>query len=165
MPDGAYGVLWCPGHYLNQCRFIVNRTPWNKLQWSLDQNIKTISEENTFQNIKWFTFCLSFNVLTECDLVTLYGCGSILDQVKACCLTTPSHYLNQCYVDLALMGFCCTNLGPISQEVLKLPIHWMSFANALVKLFPNRLSGANELTHHGLVMPYDNIDLGQHWLR
>ena len=23
----------------------------------------------------------------------------------------------------------------------------------------------NELTHHGLVMPNDNTDLGQHWLR
>ena len=28
-----------------------------------------------------------------------------------------------------------------------------------------RLPGANELTHCGLVMPYGDIELGQYWLR
>ena len=35
--------------------------------------------------------------LTHCDAVTLYGnrSGSTLAQVMACCLTAPSHWLNQ----------------------------------------------------------------------
>ena len=38
--------------------------------------------------------------LTHCGLVTPYGDinGSTLVQVMACCLTAPSHYLNQCWL-------------------------------------------------------------------
>ena len=39
-------------------------------------------------------------MLTHCVLVTSYGNTSVstLAQVMACCLTAPSHYLNQCWL-------------------------------------------------------------------
>ena len=42
------------------------------------------------------------------------------------------------------MGFCGTNLRPMSQEVLKIAIRKMSLKNTLVKLFPHD-SVASEL--------------------
>ena len=43
---------------------------------------------------------LNENVLTHCGLMTPYNdrSGSTLAQVMACCLTAPSHYLNQCWL-------------------------------------------------------------------
>ena len=38
------------------------------------------------------------------------------------------------------------------------------FENYFLEILPP-LPGANELTHCGLMMPYGDIDLGQHWLR
>ena len=43
--------------------------------------------------------CLCYQLLTHCGLETplqRHRCGSPLVQVMACCLTSPSHYLNQC---------------------------------------------------------------------
>ena len=37
------------------------------------------------------------NSLWPSDAIWRQGSGSILAQVMACCLTTPSHYLNQCW--------------------------------------------------------------------
>ena len=43
-------------------------------------------------------FCINFN---HCGLMTPYGntysSGSTLARAMACCLTAPSHYLNQCW--------------------------------------------------------------------
>ena len=36
--------------------------------------------------------------LTHCGLVRQHRSGSTLAQVMACCLTAPSHYLNQCWL-------------------------------------------------------------------
>ena len=55
------------------------------------------------QHVPWLSFCimsLKFLLLTHCGLVMPYGdrSGSKLAQVMACCLTAPSHYLNQCWL-------------------------------------------------------------------
>ena len=39
----------------------------------------------------------SFNSLWPSDTIWWHSSGSALAQVKACCLTAPSHYLNQCW--------------------------------------------------------------------
>ena len=46
------------------------------------------------------TFHPGFNELTHCGLATPYGkrSGSTLAHVMVCCLTAPSHYLNQCWL-------------------------------------------------------------------
>ena len=70
---------------------------------------------------------------------------STLAQVMACCLMAPSHYLNQCWL--------------LSIEVL-----WHSPESKLTVSAKATILH-NELTHWGLVTPFGDIDLGQHWLR
>ena len=54
----------------------------------------------------------------------------------------PSHYPNWCWH--SIKGSLCTNLRPISQEVLKIPIRKTGLKNTLVKL-PSHLPEANDL--------------------
>ena len=44
----------------------------------------------------WVHFCVLFNSLWSNDAICWQRSGSSLDQVMACCLTVPSHYLNHC---------------------------------------------------------------------
>ena len=46
--------------------------------------------------LKLCLFCI--NSLWPSDAIWRQGCGSTLAQVMACCLTAPSHYLNQCWL-------------------------------------------------------------------
>ena len=46
----------------------------------------------------WQTFCWGFHMLTHCGLVIPYRSWSTLAQVTLCCLTAPSHYLNQSWL-------------------------------------------------------------------
>ena len=41
---------------------------------------------------------ISFNSLGPSDAIWRHKSGSTLAQVMACCLTAPSHYLNQCWL-------------------------------------------------------------------
>ena len=46
----------------------------------------------------WLTAVAKWvNSLWQSDAIWWHRSGSILAQVMACCLTTPSHYLNQCW--------------------------------------------------------------------
>ena len=74
---------------------------------TLETNFSEISSEiQTFwfkkmhlkMSEKWQPFCLSLNRLTHCDTIWRNRSGSTLAQVMACCLTAPSHYLNQCWL-------------------------------------------------------------------
>ena len=53
-----------------------------------------------FRNISSFCmhFYVWFNSLWPSDAIWRHRTGSTLDQVMACCLTAPSHYLNQCWL-------------------------------------------------------------------
>ena len=78
---------------------------------------KNIGLAHTFD-----TRCLLFNLLWHSAATWHWRSWSTLVQVMACCLTAPSHYLNQCWS--VINGFLC---GPhqrsISQEVFKISIH------------------------------------------
>ena len=69
---------------------------------------------------------------------------STLAQIMACCLTAPSHYLNQCW--LITSGANGILHRAISYELLNNQINEVSLKIALSKLFPY-LPGANELSH------------------
>ena len=48
---------------------------------------------------KWDTLSIMLiNSLRPSDAIWRHSCGSTLAQVMACCLTAPSHYLNQCWL-------------------------------------------------------------------
>ena len=69
---------------------------------------------------------LIFNSLWPSNAIWRRGSGSTLARVMACCLTTPSHYLNQCW-------------PPINT------VQWLPSGGTHRKLHSD-LPGANELT-------------------
>ena len=70
--------------------------------------------------------------------------GSTLAEVMACCLTAPSHYLNQCW--LIISGI---HLRAILQEIPEPSVTEISLKITYLKYCSNLL-GANELTHRCL---------------
>ena len=46
---------------------------------------------------------LQFNSLRPSDAIWWQRSGSTLAQVMACCLTAPSHYLNQCWLIISIV--------------------------------------------------------------
>ena len=71
--------------------------------------------------------------------------GSILAQVMAYHLATPSHYLNQSQI--LICDVLCFQLRAISQQVLKLLFYVINLKIILLTLLPH-LPGANELKHN-----------------
>ena len=67
---------------------------WHHFTWAVMSNF-------TGQVIVWSTDGhpkLHINSLCPSDAIWHPGSGSTLAQVMACCLTAPSHYLNQCWL-------------------------------------------------------------------
>ena len=65
--------------------------------------IYTFSSKNIFENIVWNMAAMLpwpyfVNSLKPSDAIWWQRTGSTLAQVMACCLTAPSHYLNQCWL-------------------------------------------------------------------
>ena len=93
------------------------------------------------------------NALTHYSIAKLYGdrSRSTLAQVMTYCLTVPSHYLNQCWLLISEVLWH----SPKSKWVSKLLFCIMSLKIILLKLLP-QLPEVNDLTHCGLVTPYNN---------
>ena len=60
-------------------------------QWYI---FAVLSHSSTLKHCRFFRFTL--NSLWPSDAIWQHRSGSTLAQVMACCLTAPSHYLNQC---------------------------------------------------------------------
>ena len=82
-----------------------------------------------------------FNSLRPNDTIWWQISGSTLAQVMACCLTAPSHYLNQCWLIIS-----CIHLRTISQEIPQPSTTRISLKIIYLK-FNLNLPGANELQH------------------
>ena len=80
-----------------------------------------------------------FDSLGPSDAIWPQRCGSTLAQVMACCLTAPSHYMNQCW--LIISGI---HLRTISQEIPQPSITRISLKIVYLQFLSN-LPGANEL--------------------
>ena len=90
-------------HYLNQCWLIVNWTLRNKLQWNSNQNTILFIHANEFENVVYEMAAILFrrrwvDSLGPSDTIWHWRSWSTLVQLMACCLTAPSHYLNQCWL-------------------------------------------------------------------
>ena len=98
------------------------------------------------------------NSLSPRDTLWQHRSESTLAQVMACCLTAPSHSLNQCWFLISedLWHSPESNFTTSAQVT----ILWIIFFKLLT-----HHPGANELTHCGLATPYGDRELGQHWLR
>ena len=73
-------------------------------------------------------------IKTHWGLVTPFGdrSGSALAQVVACCLTAPSHYLNQCWFIISKVLWHSSEFPKVSLKITFLKLNW-------------NLPGANEL--------------------
>ena len=77
------------------------------------------------------------NSLWPSDAIWRQGSRSTLVQVMACCLTAPSHYLNQCWLIITKVQRCSSE-GNFAWDITGIS-HWKSlkiiFSNILLK-FP-----------------------------
>ena len=80
---GQYHDYWCPG-----CR--VRQVISNRVLTLQDKKV-LVSHTEGFQ----------LNSLWPSDTIWQHRFGSALAQVMACCLTAPSHYLNQCWLTIS----------------------------------------------------------------
>ena len=94
-PGQRHVIIW------SNAGIFVNWTLGNKLQWNFHRNQCIFIQENAFENVCEMTAILSqpqcVNSLWPRDVIWWQGSRSTLAQVMACCLTAPSHHLNQCW--------------------------------------------------------------------
>ena len=111
----------------------------------------------------------NFGPLTHCGLVTSYlrqGSRSTLAQVMACCLTAPSHYLNQCWLIISKVqwhssedNFTKDASGTITEISLKNSLSKISFKSP-------RGQWVKRSHHYGIFMGcHHGIGRTQYWYR
>ena len=86
------------------------------------------------------------NSLWPSDAIWRQRSGSTLAQVMACCLTAPSHYLNQCWLIISKVQWHSSesNLHEMTQPSVTEITLKFTYLN-----FCSNLSAANELNHDG----------------
>ena len=90
------------------------------------------------------TLLFFFNSLWPSDVIWGHRYWSILAQVMACCLTAPSHYLNQCWLIISMHPWRLSK-GNFPRDTPAVNLeNQLQFAS--IKFLSN-LPGANELTH------------------
>ena len=117
-------MAWCrqaTSHYLSQC-WPRSLSPYGvtRPQW-----------------VKWQIWTLGHPFLSHCSLVMPWA---ISIHVMACCLTAPSHYMNQCWPAI----FEVIHLRAVSWEMLKMSITKLCLKITHLKSQPHLL-GDNEL--------------------
>ena len=76
------------------------------------------------------------------DVIWRQRSGSSLAQVMACCLTAPSHYLNQCWRIISKVEWHSSK-GKFTRDNSAIN-HWY-YLESLIPEFPSDFPGANEL--------------------
>ena len=86
--------LTAPNHYLNQCwqEIIIHEANWHLAEGNFTETVVCHSLQRV-----WKLQILT-NSLWPSDAIWRHRSGSTLALVMACCLTAPSHYLNQCWL-------------------------------------------------------------------
>ena len=126
---------------------IVNNTTASGSTWA------TTISTTTMLLLKLLLFLLlplpPITSLWPRDAIWRHRSGSTLAQVMASCLTAPSHYLNQCWLNISVALWHSTenDFTRIAQYIYP----WYQFEITDLRLQPH-LPGANELTHRGLKM-------------
>ena len=96
-------MAWCRQatiHYLSQCwprsmsPYGVTRPQWVNISTS------TLSSPTCIIHLLMASSG-AINSLRPSDAIWRHRSGSTLAQVMACCLTAPSHYLNQCWLTIS----------------------------------------------------------------
>ena len=128
------------GEFLSQRRFSLSLPHYN-CRLSVWEDQSNFSKE-TKGDIELGQIALchhTVNSLAPSDAIWRHRTMSTLAQVMACCLTAPSHYLNQCWLIINWVLW-----HSLSYKMLKISILDMSLKITYLKLQPY-LPGANEL--------------------
>ena len=132
---------------------IVNWTLWNKLQWNFSQNTKLFILENASENV----ICEKAAILSRpSDAIWRQISGSTLAQVMACCLTAPSHYLNQCWLITSMVQW--HSMSSVSQDIPQ-PLTTKISLKITHPKFTLNLPGANELKLTHLAVNEQNCSI------
>ena len=106
---------------------------WKSEQWHDKDYERYIQKKNKYiyYVINMMSFFSNVNSLWFSDPIRRYRPWSTLAQVMACCLTAPSHYLNQCWlIIINVYTFkiitiyprdLCVKWHPVSQPYLNFP--------------------------------------------
>ena len=151
-----------PSHYLHQCWLT-----YCQLNTQEQHSVKVKSKYNNLLSKNYICKCclrlhstlsLLINSLWPSDPIWRHRSGSTLAQVMVCCLTAPTHNMNQSW--LIFKGV----LGPYPEsnliyELLKRSIWKVSLEFTLLKFYPN-LPGANVLSQK--CCPWCLCHLGDH---
>ena len=94
-----------PSHYWNQCCLLNSEVLWNSPKSNFTMIAQACVLYNEFDNCTC-TFGITatssrgqgVNSLGPNDAIWWHGTRSTLAQIMACCLTVPSHYMNQCWL-------------------------------------------------------------------
>ena len=73
----------------------------NKLQWNVNRNSSIFIHENALKISSEYGNHIVSASLEPSDAIWRQRSGSTLAQVMAWCLTAPSHYLNQCWLNIS----------------------------------------------------------------
>ena len=139
--------------------------PWKQKLDLVTQN-KFISKANPFFPLPLFThldccdisvmmsvwrfplqrelFHFLLNSLWPSDIIWRQGSRSTLAQVMDCCLTAPSHYLNQCWLIITKVQWCSSESN-FAWDITAIG-HWTFSLKIIFLRFYWNLPGANELT-------------------
>ena len=97
------------------------------------------------------------------DSIWRHKSGTTLARVMACCLTASSHYLSQCwFLDNDVPSPSHHSNFIASTEATR---SYDEVQNYISKVIATSPRSQWVKTHCGLVAPYGDKDLGQHWLR
>ena len=98
--------LTAPRHYLNQCLLITSGVLWYSTEINFALSGQDINIWNGLEN--YTSEIKATSSRGQCvdtswsrDAIWRHRSGSPLVQVMACCLTAPSHYLNQCWFTIS----------------------------------------------------------------
>ena len=124
-------IRWMPQHL----------TDWSSVKAS-DIHIRAISQEMPQPSITKIRLKITVNSFWPSDTIWLRS-GSTLAQVMACCLTAPSHYLNQCWLIISEVQWHSykSNFTRDASTItnIRLKITYLKFQS--------NSPGANELIH------------------
>ena len=149
-------MAWCrqaTSHYLTQCwprcmlPYGVTRPQWVNLNsnfsdiWGTSPSffIHHFIHHNHKKKLSDFIFSvmlnmfiMTFNSLRPSDTIWRQRTGSTLAQVVACCLTTPSHYMNQCWLIITKVLWLSYE-GNFARDA-SIINHWNLFENYMSKI-------------------------------
>ena len=91
----------------------------------------------------------TINSLWPSDVIWRWRSWSTLGQIMACCLTAPSHYLNQCSLTISMVQWHLPQ--GVSQEIAQ-PSTTRISLKITYEIFHSHLPGYNELIHWSLEM-------------